>query len=176
MIGQHDDASAGSEQLEPGGKCHLKGLQLAVHGDAQGLEHARGWVHPATAGQAARDRTFDDVGEFRRRGDGLSLPGRHHRPGDAPGERLLAVPPEECGQLHLVKARYEIGCGSATGGIEPDVQWARGAKLKPAALVGKLVGAEPKVEEDPVAGIETGFGSDSPQVLEVRSRRTARSP
>ena len=75
MEGQDHKASAGIQTVKGGIKALRKLIQLAVHGNAQRLEHPFGGV-PALSAGGSRYRCVDQVDQLTGAGKGFLFPCR----------------------------------------------------------------------------------------------------
>ena len=92
--------------------------------------------------------TAHDVGEARRRADGLSLPLPRDRPRDAARGGFLAVLVDEVGEVALGEAVHEVLRRRAGGAVEAHVERALGLEAEAALRVVELDGGDAEVEED----------------------------
>ena len=99
---------------------------------------------------------------------GRDAPGVDDRPGDARRLGLLAVAPEERGQLGRVERGEQVRGGDAAGRVEAHVERAAGAEAEAALAVGQLEARQAEVEQAAVDGAEAAVGRDLGQLAEVR--------
>ena len=168
MVAEDHEPAAGPEQVEGGREAGLERLELLVDRDAQRLEDPGRGVGPARLARIGRRDLLDQGGKSLGRVDRRGPARVDDRPGDPRRLRLLAVATEERGQLGGVERRQQGRGGDAAAGVEAHVERPAGAEPEPAVGVGQLVAGKPEVEEAAVDGLESRFGRDGREVLEVR--------
>src|SRR5690606_10641335 len=119
----------------------------AVDVDADGLEAAGRRVAPVLA---ARHHAGDQVRQLRGAGDRLLRARGHDRTGDAPALLLLAIAPQDLGDLALVGARQPLGSTLARVGVHAHVQRAVLAEGKAALGHVQLRRGHAQVQQDAV--------------------------
>ena len=134
-----------------------------------------GWVRRGCRGFGGSD-PFDERGELLGRGDRRDPAGVDDGPGDARCLGLLAVAPEERGQLGGVERGEQLGGRHAAAGVEAHVERAAGPEAEPALAVGELEARQAEIEEGAVDGAEAGSRGDSASSRKLAWRRTSRSP
>jgi hypothetical protein len=94
--GNHGERAARREQAFGGAEAAAQFADLVVDVDPDRLKGAGRRV---AARLATADHAADDLGELAGAGDWLDPPGGHDGLGDPPGLALLAVAPNDIGQL-----------------------------------------------------------------------------
>ena len=107
--GDDGQATTHIQAIEGGVQRRGQAIQLAIDGDAQRLKHPTGGV--AVAAGRGGHRTADDVCQLQGGFNGGFFAFPHDGAGDGTGELLLAVAPEDVGQLPLVQRSHQIGGG-----------------------------------------------------------------
>src|SRR6266542_6973668 len=166
VVGDDDEAPAGSQQVHRAGETALDRFELAVDRDPERLEDARRRMDPAP-GAAGRDALHE-----RRK----TPPGQRawvvalgdDRARDPPREWLLAVASEDRAELVRVQRGEELARGDPTGCVEAHIERGVRAEAEAARRVGQLVARETEVEEDPVGGREARRRDDLGDVGEAR--------
>ncbi len=127
MEGHHGEPAARHQHPLGRGQTAIQFAQFVVDRDAQRLKRAGGGIEPGLAG---RDRRAHDRRQFAGAADRAALPSGDNRPGDTPGEALLAERADELGQRILRELRDEIG-GIGPGIAHAHVERAIEAERKP---------------------------------------------
>jgi len=109
VIRNDGEATVGCEQSERSLEAQRETLGLAIHRDAQRLEHARRAVNPAVTG-GGRECVYHLRGKFRRRPERPVPPRLHDRARDAPRLPLVPVRLEELGEFLRCETRHDV-CG-----------------------------------------------------------------
>ena len=109
VVAQDDEPAAGTEEVEGGGQAGLERFELLVDGDPQSLERrgSRDGSGAGCAGWAGATRSMRAASSSAVV-IGCDPAGVDDRPGDARRLRLLAVAPEERGQLGGVEGGEQL--------------------------------------------------------------------
>ena len=90
----HRQAATGLQQADGGSQAAFHFVEFAVDGDAQGLEHSRGWV--AARPSATANLAFDQLGQL---GCRAQRPVGDDGTGGGPAGGFLATRPGNAGQV-----------------------------------------------------------------------------
>ena len=143
MIGEDGDASTRCRQLDGCVEGRRQDLELAVHLDPDRLERALGRV-PSGAPGGGGDGCGHDPRQLDRRLHGT---GGDDGPGDASGEALVAVDPQDAGQLRGVVAVDHVGRRPRRRRVHAHVEGTIVAVREPALGLVELRRGDAEVEE-----------------------------
>src|SRR3954447_11298195 len=166
-VAQDDDPPPGPQQVEGGSKTGLQRLELLVDGDAERLEDPCRGVRPTPKTRVRRRDSLDQCGELLGGRDRRDAAGIDDRPCDARRLGLLAIAPEEGGQLGRVERGEQVGGGNAPRRIEAHVEWAARPEAEATLAIRQLIARQPEVEQTSVHGTEAGTGRDLGELAEV---------
>src|SRR6476646_69068 len=168
VVAEDDEPAARPQEGARGGERVLECLELLGDRDPERLEDAGRGVDPATDPRVAGGDALDERRQGLGGGDRLGLPLGDDRPGGPRRLLLLAIAPEERGELGGVECREQLRGGHAARGVEAHVERAAGPEAEAPLAVRQLEAREPEVEEHPVDGAEAGLRGDRRELPEVR--------
>ena len=109
MIADHRHAAPGSQRGESAGERRPENLQLAIHGDAQGLEGSRRGMDPALVrATSASNRAGDDIAQVGGGHEPALLARRQDRLRDAARMAFFTKCREDSGELSFRGAIDEL--------------------------------------------------------------------
>ena len=159
MKGDDRHTSAWTQEVDNPAQKSLDFFQLAVHRDTQCLKRPRGRMVAGQGAPPGRVGRRHDPGQFQRGLDLFLFPGRDHGPGDASGQGLLSVFPDQFFQALAGGGIYDIGGRLRSGiRIHAHVQRSVVHKGKASLRTVQLQGGHSQIRDDPVHGVPTRLG------------------
>jgi hypothetical protein len=147
MERDHREAPAGAKHAHRRGEAGAQVLELAVHRDADRLEHLGRWIDAARATRLhAGNESAELVGRFESRLQSAT----GDRAGDACGLGLLAILGEDAAELRLGPRVHDVCRRDAKVRVGTHIQRASRAKAEAPLLVGELDRREPEIQDDAV--------------------------
>jgi hypothetical protein len=171
--GDDRETAAGNENAHGRLESALKIVELAVHRDAQRLEHARRGIDPA---RSLTLHAEHELSEVVRREERLARAAAHDGGRDTRRLGLLAVLREHAAELASVPGVHDVGRRDAKVWVGAHVQRARCAEAEAPLGVGELDRREAEVEENAVERVEAVFAGHDVANREVRADKDGPGP
>src|SRR5438445_67636 len=172
---ERDDGepAAWAKDARRGGEAAFEVRDLAIHGNAERLEHVGRWVDRPPPAQL---HAGDEASELVRCLEPVLRATTNDRGGHAPRLRLFAVLGEHAAEVALAPAVHDVGRRVAKVRVGTHIQRASRAKAEAALLVGELDGREPEIQKDAVDRNEVVRAGHDVAGREVRSNEARPIP